>query len=576
MSRWRVNRSADRQLVAGRYALGPPLRQDDVGVVRQGEDTQLGRPVLVEELVLPEKTGDTGQDAVRDRLLQAARAVARVDHAGVVQLYDVVNDGSRVLLVTEQLDASPLERIVTQEGALGVEEVANLGGQLLLALDAAHRRGVIHGDVRPSNVLVLRDGRVKIGGFALLHDGEAEPAVRRERDLRALGATLRYAAKGRWAAGDDIDGSGDPDREPAAALQAAVMLLLTGAVDQDEVLNTVLRHLSAAARTDSSPNVAAAGTDQTANDLPTTVDPGAPPAAAAHGTIPPAGTAAARQASPARPAGTQMPGPEVSSPAPAPAPAPPTLPGTAAADQRPPDQVPTGIEPGQEQQSNAPQELPAVPPTRPGQRRQLLAGLTTVGVIVAIVTLTIVLVSGGSRPETDRSGSPDGRQAVAGADGIQRVTGTRPDGWQEYLDPEHGHVIAVPSTWEPVQDRAQRVVFQDPATGAFVRVDREPRPGGPLEQEPLRLEDRYQGRNYQRLRLESTSFKGLPAAVWEFTYQDGSTTMHVEELRFIVNDAAYVISFQVPETSWTATERQREQIHGSFGVDIDRVTPGTP
>jgi eukaryotic-like serine/threonine-protein kinase len=223
--------SAHRRQVAGRYDLGAPLGRGGMGVVWRATDTLLGRPVAVKEVALP--PGELAQ--VRDRALREARASARLSHPGVVTLHDVVEEDGRLFLVMELVDAPTLRELVAAGGPLAPAGAARLGLDLLDALEAAHRAGVVHRDVKPGNVMVPAAGPAKLADFgiaALAEDAQrtltgtpfgslpyaapeqvagqpAGPAA----DLWALGATLWFA----------VEGAAPFDRGDPAATVAAIL-----------------------------------------------------------------------------------------------------------------------------------------------------------------------------------------------------------------------------------------------------------------------------------------------------------------------------------------------------------------
>jgi len=222
--------SADRRLVAGRYVLGGPLGRGGMGTVWRADDVLLGRAVAVKEVELP--VGPPGADrvALRERALREARAAARLNHPGVVTLHDVVEADDRLFLVMELVEAPTLRDLVDRSGPVGRVAAARVGLELVDALDAAHRAGIVHHDVKPANVMVTADGRAKLAdfGIASLQDDtqrtltgvaagrEADrtmtaafgslPYVAPEQasgqragpaaDLWALGATLWFAVEG--------------------------------------------------------------------------------------------------------------------------------------------------------------------------------------------------------------------------------------------------------------------------------------------------------------------------------------------------------------------------------------------
>jgi len=186
--------SADRRLVAGRYAIGGPLGRGGMGTVWRADDVLLGRPVAVKEVELPAGPPGAGRAALRERALREARAAARLNHPGVVTLHDVVVADDRLFLVMELVEAPTLRDLVDGSGPLGHPAAARVGLELLEALDAAHRAGIVHHDVKPANVMVPPGGRVKLADFGI--------ASLQEDTQRTL--TGAAAASGGTAAGGSV------------------------------------------------------------------------------------------------------------------------------------------------------------------------------------------------------------------------------------------------------------------------------------------------------------------------------------------------------------------------------------
>jgi serine/threonine protein kinase len=207
-----------RRIVAGRYELGSQLGEGGVGVVWRAQDTLLGRPVAIKEVELPPAVREEQRAALRARVIREARAAARLSHPGAVTLFDVVQDGGQDFMVMELVEAPDLDQLVAERGPLGPREAAAIGLRLLATLEAAHRAGIVHRDVKPSNVLVREDGTTKLTDFgtaSLTGDPEltatgvvvGSPAfmapeqikgleVGPPTDLWALGATLYFAVEG--------------------------------------------------------------------------------------------------------------------------------------------------------------------------------------------------------------------------------------------------------------------------------------------------------------------------------------------------------------------------------------------
>jgi eukaryotic-like serine/threonine-protein kinase len=201
------------QLIADRYAVRTLIGRGGSGAVWRGEDLHLRRPVAIKQIVLSESRSTRS----RTRAMREAQAVARLQTPGVVQVYDVYDDGEQVSLIMELIEAPSLTRVVRRTGTLTPQRAAQVGQSLLGTLLAVHAAGVVHRDVKPSNVLVGDCGvYITDFGIALLGDDPSLTAAgsvlgtpaymapeqaRGERvgpmaDLYGLGATLYFAIEG--------------------------------------------------------------------------------------------------------------------------------------------------------------------------------------------------------------------------------------------------------------------------------------------------------------------------------------------------------------------------------------------
>ena len=138
-----------------------------MGVVWRAQDGVLGREVAVKEVVFPPTMPQEERRPAQARVLREARAAARLNHPGVVTLYDVLQDRGGTFIVMELVKAPTLADLVRAEGPLPPERVAELGGQLAGALEAAHAAGIVHRDVKPANVMVPPRGMAKLADFGI-------------------------------------------------------------------------------------------------------------------------------------------------------------------------------------------------------------------------------------------------------------------------------------------------------------------------------------------------------------------------------------------------------------------------
>lgn len=224
------------ELIAGRYRVERAIGRGGMGTVWLCTDEVLGREVAVKQVgLLP---GESAPDLAR--ALREARSSAALNHPNVVSVFDAVEDEQgRSWLVMEHVDGSTLTQLVEREGRLEPRRVAAIGAQVAGGLAAAHARGTVHRDVKPSNVLIDGD-TAKISDFGIARtEGDAvltrsglligtplyfspelargeEPAP--PADVWALGATLYAAVEGRLP----VEDRGNPIATLAAIASATV------------------------------------------------------------------------------------------------------------------------------------------------------------------------------------------------------------------------------------------------------------------------------------------------------------------------------------------------------------------
>lgn len=165
--------------MTGRYRLVESIGQGGMGRVWRAADEMLDRQVAVKEMRIDGLDAEDTRTR-RERTLREARATARIDHPNVVRVYDVVDEGERLWIVMELVAGRSLERILTDDGALGPHEAARIGLGLVAALRQVHAVGVLHRDIKPGNVLVENRGqRVVLTdfGIAAIQDATALTVV---------------------------------------------------------------------------------------------------------------------------------------------------------------------------------------------------------------------------------------------------------------------------------------------------------------------------------------------------------------------------------------------------------------
>ncbi|OLT02858.1 serine/threonine protein kinase [Pseudonocardia sp. CNS-004] len=157
--------------VGGRYRLDERIGAGAMGAVWRATDELLNRTVAVKELLAaaapPTAAGNDALEVSRQRILREGRIGARLQHAHVISMFDVVVHEDRPWLVMEYLPSRSLAQVLGEKGPLPPGQVADIGRQVADGLSAAHLAGVTHRDVKPGNVLIADDGRVKLTDFGV-------------------------------------------------------------------------------------------------------------------------------------------------------------------------------------------------------------------------------------------------------------------------------------------------------------------------------------------------------------------------------------------------------------------------
>ncbi|MER5279708.1 serine/threonine-protein kinase [Streptomyces sp. NPDC002809] len=169
-------RDKDGRLLAGRYRLGEVLGRGGMGTVHRAVDETLGRTVAVKELRFPTAIDDDEKRRLITRTLREAKAIARIRNNGAVTVYDVVDEDDRPWIVMELIEGKSLAEAVREDGVLTPRRAAEVGLAILDVLRSAHREGILHRDVKPSNVLISEDGRVVLTDFGIAQV-EGDPSV---------------------------------------------------------------------------------------------------------------------------------------------------------------------------------------------------------------------------------------------------------------------------------------------------------------------------------------------------------------------------------------------------------------
>ncbi len=172
----------------GRYTLVEELGRGGMGVVYRAWDPDLSRQVALKVLLAG---NHSGQENV-ERFLREARAAARLHHAGIVRVHDIGWHEDRVYFTMDLVDGPSVQEVLDDRGAFPLAEAVRIGAAVARALHEAHRKGVVHRDVKPGNILLRAGGAALIADFGLATEVESR-AARLTRSGQLLG-TPSYIA----------------------------------------------------------------------------------------------------------------------------------------------------------------------------------------------------------------------------------------------------------------------------------------------------------------------------------------------------------------------------------------------
>lgn len=528
--------AADRQ-IAGRYVLTDRLGKGGMGTVWRADDSVLKRQVAIKEVKLPSALSSEDSDVVKSRVMREAQTAAGLTHPNAVTVFDVVEADGHTFIVMELVDAPSLEELVKRDGALSPKDVAEIGLDVLGALEAAHNQGIIHRDVKPANVMCPENRRAKLADFGIAtvkgdpkltatglvlgspsymapeqaSKDETGPAS----DLWALGATLYYAVEGeapfdRGQAIPTLTAVVHDDPRPmekAGELRPVVAALLAKEPNERpdaQTLRQMLERVASGAAPDSraATAVAAPATETMVEDrTPTSTATAAPAARRVH-------------------------------------------------------------------------SRPALQP-RSDDTKPWLWWLGAL-VVLALIAALVIPNLGGNDEEASRGDRNERRQAAGGNDeaaedepqedtDTSEAEGSAPEGWNTYTDSATGYTISYPGEWDvsPIDTRTD---FKAPDSGTYLRIDYTDEPGpDALERIEESIEPNFaSGRDdYERVQLSSTSFAGSDnAALWEYIYEG----QHAYNLQFVTADGewGFALNFQTAESDWAASQDLWEELKASF------------
>jgi tetratricopeptide (TPR) repeat protein len=175
-------------LIRGQYEITRPIGAGGMGMVYEGTDRSLGRRVAIKKM-RDELRADPRE---RARFVSEAKTVAALHHPNIVDIFAIADDASDVYLIFEFVDGKTVHDLVQTAGKLTPEQTAAIVAAAAVGLDDAHSKGVIHRDMKPSNVMIDGNGKVKVMDFGIAR--MAKDAMTRYTNTNTIVGTPPYMA----------------------------------------------------------------------------------------------------------------------------------------------------------------------------------------------------------------------------------------------------------------------------------------------------------------------------------------------------------------------------------------------
>jgi hypothetical protein len=525
--------------VVDRYRLERRIGRGGAGAVWRAHDERLDRPVAIKQIAIAPDAAASS----RNRALREARAAARLHVANVVQVYDVVEEEGNAYLIMELVDAPNLNTLVRRKGPLEPDAVAAIGLQILDALEAAHRVGIVHRDVKPSNVL-MNDEMPRLTDFGIARLGDdpgltstgvvmgtpayiapeyargepVGPAV----DHYGLGATLYFAVEG------------EPPFSAGGSLSTVMAVVSSPprTIARAGPLTDLLTELLAKDPADRP------SADEIRRRLQRVADRALP--RRLHTRIIPVVGAIRRADSPE---GTTAEVPQVAADA-----------GVATGEMRRPDPA-----------------LPSDVPVRHAARRPARFAVAIVFLLAAAIGLNELLRSGGRGGPAAEESSPtaaatapavaptaaategsEAPTAPSAANGVLPATDAEiPADWVEFAPEGEPYRVHHPPGWE-ISDLGGNVTqIRDPDTRTYLRVDWIDARRDPTQAwEGLAASWGPSRDGYEHLGIQTTSYRGNDAALWEYRYNDGGVRLHAYNLGVNAGEQWFGLNLQSHDPNW--------------------------
>ncbi len=186
----------------GKYQIRSVLGQGAMGVVYQGLDPDIQRLVAIKVMHAQLQSAEERRPFL-ERFRREAQAAARCSHPNIVTVYELGHEGDCDFIVMEYVQGAELKAFIDRGRRFSPAEALYITGEVLKALDAAHRHGIVHRDVKPANVILLKNGGVKVADFGVARTEESDLTV----SGHMVGTPAYMSPEGLY--GEPVDGRAD-------------------------------------------------------------------------------------------------------------------------------------------------------------------------------------------------------------------------------------------------------------------------------------------------------------------------------------------------------------------------------
>ncbi|MBW1767257.1 MAG: protein kinase [Deltaproteobacteria bacterium] len=162
-----VSDDLETKPTVGRYEVLKELGQGAMGTVYKARDPKINRLLAIKTIRFSDEFEDEKLKDVKERFLREAEIAGKLSHPSIVSIYDLGEDYDLTYLAMEFLEGEDLQRYCRKGSLLPLRKILNIIGEAATALDYAHSQGVIHRDIKPGNIMLLKNGRIKVTDFGI-------------------------------------------------------------------------------------------------------------------------------------------------------------------------------------------------------------------------------------------------------------------------------------------------------------------------------------------------------------------------------------------------------------------------